>query len=99
VATGDGPQRQPRTIVTAKQFDKDTKKVRLRGKDMARLLSVVDAMRNRQQLEPRHRDHALAGHWKGYRECHIGPDWLLIYSLDDTTVYLARTGTHSDLFG
>jgi mRNA interferase YafQ len=63
------------------------------------LVAIVDALRNRLPLDPRHRDHPLLGDWKGYRECHIQADWLLIDRLDDTAVYLARTGTHSDLFG
>ncbi len=66
---------------------------------MARLVTVVEALRNRRPLDPRHRDHALMGDWRSYRECHIQPDWLLIYRLDEETVSLARTGSHSDLFG
>jgi mRNA interferase YafQ len=97
VATGNGPR--PRIVITSKQYEKNAKRARSRGKDMARLVAVVDALRNRQPLHPRHRDHALAGDWRGYRECHIEPDWLLIYRLDEESVSLARTGTHSDLFG
>jgi mRNA interferase YafQ len=66
---------------------------------MARLVARVEALRNHETLDPRHRDHALAGDWRGYRECHSQPDWLLIYRLDRETVYLARTGSHSSLFG
>jgi mRNA interferase YafQ len=66
---------------------------------MARLIAVVEALRHHRPLDPRHRDHALAGDRRGYRECHIQPDWLLIYRVDAETVYLARTGSHSDLFG
>jgi mRNA interferase YafQ len=97
VATGEEPQ--PRTVIASKQFGKDAKTARRRGKDMARLVAVVDALRNRQPLDPRHRDHALVEEWQGARECHIQPDWLLIDRLDEGSVYLARTGTHSDLFG
>jgi mRNA interferase YafQ len=97
VATGEGPP--PRTVVTSKQYEKDAKRVRKQGKDMARLVAVVDALRNRRPLDSRHRDHALAGDWRDYRECHIQPDWLLIYRLDERAVALARTGSHSDLFG
>jgi mRNA interferase YafQ len=49
-------------------------------------------------LEPRHRDHPLAGDWKDYRDCHVEPDWLLIYMREGGKLILARTGTHSDLF-
>jgi mRNA interferase YafQ len=96
VATGDEPQ--PRTVVMTKRFEKDSKRVRKRGKDMERLVEVVEALRDRRPLEPRHRDHILGGDWEGYRDCHIEPDWVLIYQLDEDTVYLARTGSHADLF-
>jgi mRNA interferase YafQ len=66
---------------------------------MARVVAIVDEIRNRESLDARHRDHSLVGDWLGYRECHAQADWLLIYRIDDDTVYLARTGTHSDLFG
>jgi mRNA interferase YafQ len=94
-----GGERRPRTVVTSRQYEKDAKKARSRGKDMGRLVAIVDALRSRRPLEVRHRDHALDGDWRRYRECHVEPDWLLIYRLDEETVYLARTGTHSDLFG
>ncbi len=66
---------------------------------MARLVAIVAALRDRAPLDPRCRDHSLVGDWRGYRECHISGDWLLIYRLDEDTVFLARSGTHSDLFG
>jgi mRNA interferase YafQ len=97
VASGEEPS--PRTIVTSRQYEKDAKMLRSRGKDVARVVAIVDDLRRRQPLAPRHRDHALVGDWLGYRECHVQADWLLIYRLDEETVYLARTGTHSDLFG
>jgi mRNA interferase YafQ len=96
VAVGDEPQ--PRTIVRSKQYDRDAAKARKRGLDLARLVAVVDDLRHRRPLATRLRDHALAGTWKGYRECHVQPDWLLIYRVDEEAVYLARTGTHADLF-
>jgi mRNA interferase YafQ len=97
VAPGEEPP--PRTVVTSRPYEKDAKRVRSRGKDMRRLVAIVDALRNRRPLDARDREPALLGDWRGYRECHIQPDWLLIYRLDEQTVYLARTGTHSDLFG
>lgn len=97
MATGEEPL--PRTIVTSSQYEKDAKRLRSRGKDMARVVAIVNELRNREPLVPRHRDHPLVGDWLGYRECHVQADWLLIYRLDEETVYLARTGTHSDLFG
>lgn len=97
MASGGGPR--PRTVLTSKKYDKDAERVRGRGKDMARLVAVVEALRDRRALDPRHRDHALVGKWRGHRECHIQADWLLVYRLEEESVFLARTGTHSDLFG
>jgi mRNA interferase YafQ len=51
-----------------------------------------------QLLEPKYRDHQLSGNWQGHRDCHIEPDWLLIYKITDADLYLERTGSHSDLF-
>ena len=65
---------------------------------MGRLHAVIESLRLRQPLDPRHRDHALGGDWRGFRDCHVEPDWVLVYQLDDETVCLTRTGTHSDLF-
>jgi mRNA interferase YafQ len=88
-----------RAVVTTKAFERDVKRLRKRGKDMGQLLAVVEALRVRQLLEPRHRDHPLTGDWSGFRNCHVKPDWVLVYRLDEEAVYLTRTGTHSDLFG
>lgn len=61
---------------------------------------VVNELINERPLDEKYRDHNLEGNWKGFRECHINPDWLLIYQIDnnDLILTLARTGTHSDLF-
>ena len=91
-----GPE--PLNVVATTRYDKDAKRVRKRGNDMARLLAVVDALRNRRPLAERHRDHALTSDWQGWRDCHIEPDWLVIYDVTSTEVLLIRTGTHSDLF-
>ena len=71
-----------------------------RGRDISKLDAVISALANGQTLEERYRDHALSGKWKRHRECHIEPDWLLIYLREDDTLVLtlSRTGTHSDLF-
>jgi mRNA interferase YafQ len=76
VTTGEGPP--SRTVVTSKAYERDAKRVRRRGRDMARLVAIVESLRNRRPLDPRHRDHVLEGDWRGYRECPIQPDWLLI---------------------
>ena len=92
------PEREPLVVVTTKRYLKEATQVRKRGKDIARILEVVDTLRNRRRLADRHRDHALTGDWKGWRECHVEPDWLLIYQTTETELILGRTGTHSDLF-
>ena len=80
-------------------FKKDLKRIGKRGYDRALLEAVIDTLRAGGQLPSARRDHPLKGEWKGWRECHIQPDWLLIYKTSDTEVLLARTGTHADLFG
>lgn len=71
-----------------------------RGKDMTKLFDVLDMLEAGFELPPKNREHPLIGNYKGYFECHISPDWLLIYMRDDEEkiIYLAGTGTHSDLF-
>lgn len=80
------------------QFLKDIKKMRKRGKDMGKLQSVVTQLANNESLHPKHRDHPLMGEWNNCRDCHIDPDWILIYYADSNTLRLERTGSHSDLF-
>lgn len=80
-------------------FRKDLKRIKKRGWDRARLEAIVTLLRCNEPLSVSARPHKLTGDWLGFWECHIAPDWLLIYDATDTTVLLARTGTHSDLFG
>ena len=61
------------------------------------LRQIIAALANDQPLEPKHRDHALSSNWKGYRDCHVRPDLVLIYRLDDDLLILARLGSHSEL--
>ena len=70
------------------------------GKDSEKLFEVVQRLANGETLEERYRDHDLTGNYKGYRECHIGPDWLLVYEISDDVVVLLlyRFGSHSNLF-
>lgn len=68
-----------------------------RGKDLAKLQRVIDSLAQGIALEPRHRDHALTGDLKGTRDCHIEPDWVLIYERKGRELLLIRTGRHSDL--
>lgn len=80
------------------QFARDVKRMRKRGKDLENLKRVVAALAEGRALEPRYRDHPLMGPWAGSRDCHVEPDWVLIYTSDKDSLRLERTGTHSDLF-
>ena len=87
-------------IVFSNQFKKDLKLAKKRGYDLDLLNDVVETLANQQQLDTKYRDHSLSGNFAEFRECHIQPDWLLIYRIDNEELFLllARTGTHSDLF-
>lgn len=82
------------------QFKKDLKKIIKQRKKLSLLAEIVNKLQHLQSLLPKQRDHELTGDWKGYRECHITPDWLLIYKVDKQVelLQLMRTGSHSDLF-
>jgi mRNA interferase YafQ len=80
------------------RFKKDVKKAERQGKPMAKLGEVVDRLRDEEELEPYLRDHALTGNYVDHRECHLSPDWLLIYKIEDGFLVLVRTGSHSELF-
>ena len=87
-------------IVITSKFKIDLKLAKKRGYDLSLLGSVVNTLANGQPLDEKYKDHDLVGNYKGCRECHITPDWLLIYEISDNELilYLTRTGTHSDLF-
>ena len=87
-----------RTVVRAATFKRDVKRAEKRGKDMARLRAVLSLLIEAQPLPTEYRDHPLKGDWKGYRDLHIEPDWLLIYRAEGDELHLARTGTHADVF-
>lgn len=87
-----------KTIFQTSQFKKDFKRIKKRSKDLSRLKQVVIAIAQSEVLEERHRDHALSGNWSGSRDCHIEPDWILIYRVEGESLFLERTGSHSDLF-
>ena len=86
-------------LAARNSFKKDLKRITKRGYDRAQLDAVIDTLRQAAPFTEARRDHPLKGEWKGWRECHIEPDWLLIYKTTDDEVLLARTGTHADLFG
>lgn len=85
-------------VAQTKQFKKDVKRMRKRGKDLEKIKAVIDLLVAEEPLPPKSRDHKLGGSWIGRRDCHIEPDWILIYKLTEDEVLLERTGTHSDLF-
>lgn len=88
------------SIVLTSLFKKDLKTAKKRGYDLTLLNNVVDTLSYGLPLDEKYKDHNLIGNYKGCRECHILPDWLLIYEIsdDELILYLTRTGTHSDLF-
>lgn len=86
------------TPLFSNRFQKDYALLKRRGKNLEKLQNVIKLLADCLPLEPRHRDHPLVGEWNGYRDCHIEPDWILIYRTTDTDLILERTGTHSDLF-
>lgn len=88
------------SIIKTSQFKKDYKLAKKRCKDLTFLKTAIILLANDEQLPLSFKDHALSGNYKGYRECHIEPDWLLIYKKTDSELLLTlfRTGSHSDLF-
>jgi mRNA interferase YafQ len=82
----------------AGQFKREYKLAIKRGLDIALLDSVIIDLINEVPLDEKYKDHALSGNFKDYRECHIKPDWLLVYRITDGVIYFSRTGTHSDIF-
>ena len=82
-----------------KQFRKDYRKLKSSGKDLSKLAAVIDTLAAEEPLSESFRDHALKGNYANCRECHITPDWLLIYQFTETELILVRTGSHSELFG
>ncbi len=81
-----------------KQFHRDVKLARKRGKNLEKLKIITRSLTNGEGLDPLHRDHKLAGEFSGRRECHIESDWLLVYKVEHDRIVFERTGTHSDLF-
>lgn len=82
------------------QFKKDLKLAKKQNKDLDKLFSVIEVLARGETLPPQYRDHDLSGNYKGTRECHLEPDWLLIYEIQDNVLVLMlyRLGTHSELF-
>ena len=87
-------------IKFTKRFKKDLKQAKKQGKDIEKLFDVIEKIANDETLDEKYRDHSLVGNYKGVRECHIEPDFLLIYEKIEEVLVLSlvRTGSHSDLF-
>ena len=88
------------TVKFTSQFKKDYKLAMRRGLKMALIDDIISQLSLGKTLPEKNKDHALSGNWQGFRECHISPDWLLIYRIDSDVLVLTltRTGSHSDLF-
>jgi len=80
------------------RFKKDFKLMLKQGKQIKELETVMIRLIKQESLEPKYKDHELRGNYEGRRECHIKPDWLLIYKISDVQLIFERTGSHSDLF-
>lgn len=80
------------------KFKKDFKKCIKKGYNLKLLQDIIDILKIPDNLPEKNRNHTLSGNYKGYSECHIQPDWLLIYKITDDELLLSRTGSHSDLF-
>ena len=89
-----------RNVERSSQFRKDVRLAYKQGKDIKLLEQVIDLLADDIPLHEKHRDHALQGNWKGYRECHVSPDWLLVYKKTNTgelLLILARLASHGEL--
>ena len=86
-------------LLTTTQFKKDLRRAKRRGKDLDKLWGIVERLQSEERLEPSNRPHRLSGEWAHCWECHIEPDWLLIWDQRQVdALILIRTGSHSDLF-
>lgn len=88
-----------RSIRRDTQFKRDVKRIRKRGNDIEKLKNIIHCLVNAEKPPPGNKDHPLKGTLKDCRECHIEPDWLLIYRIEGSELCLVRTGSHADLFG
>lgn len=85
-------------VFTTTKFDREVEVLRKRGKDMSKLGDMIKKLSEQESLDRKHRNHKLQGNYKGRWECHVEPDWLLVYCKTKTQIIFERTGTHSDLF-
>lgn len=85
-------------LVVENSFKKDIKRAQKRRKDLEKIWAVAETLQQGKTLAAKYRPHKLSGNWSPFWECHIEPDWLLIYLITDESLILVRTGTHTDLF-
>jgi mRNA interferase YafQ len=85
-------------VSTTTKFENEVELARKRGKDLNKLADIIEKLSNEEPLSPKCRNHKLKGCFKGRFECHIEPDWLLVYCKTATHIMFERTGSHSDLF-
>ena len=86
------------TIIYTTQFKRDYKRIKKQNKELNKLKVLVEKLVSGETIDSKYKDHQLAGNFNGYRDCHIEPDWLLIYKKTVDTLFLERTGSHSELF-
>ena len=87
-----------RTVRRTSQFKRDVKRMQRQGRELENLKRVLETLVEGEPLAAKYQDHVLVGQYKGTRECHVEPDWLLIYELAEAEIVLIRTGSHSELF-
>ena len=85
-------------IIYTTQFKRDYKRIKKQNKDLKKLQAILEKLTSEEKLDPKYRDHQLAGNFKGYRDCHIESDWLLLYKKTEDALTLIRTGSHAELF-
>jgi mRNA interferase YafQ len=86
-------------LLTTTAFEKDLRRAKRQGKDVDKLEAIVDLLQSEEGLPTRCRPHRLSGNWSGHWDCHVAPDWVLLYRLTEEELILVRTGSHSGLFG
>ena len=88
-----------KNLIRTSSFRRDLRRAARRGKDIRKIEEITDRLAANEPLDERHRRHRLVGDWHPFWECHIEPNWLLVWDEDETTITLMHTGTHSDIFG
>ncbi len=86
------------SLIYERQFGRDLEKSKKRNKNIKKLLDIINLLQEDKNLSVKNKNHKLKGEYSGYWECHIEPDWLLVYQKNEIELILVRTGTHSDLF-